>query len=541
MESILLGVINVFSIIMLLYSVGWLLIRGNKNRITYSFVLCQLLIVVWCMAQLLKIAALSRLQMLVAYDISYVGMCFIGPTWLLFCLYYSNKKPAIPLYIGLYGIAIFHYLVVLTNELHHLFYTYFEMDGTQAEGLLFKTHIFYTYGCIIAGIILIYGSFINRLQKIAVLSSAIIPFLLNVCYLSHLFQWEGDITPAAFSVSSILIMLAAYRYHFLNVNALAFDKAFRMVSEGIVIYNKSGKITYVNYAVTNFFPITINDSIDQFFQLAVSYDKTLVDNREISESEHMLCVENNRTFQVKKYNHFDKKKHYVATTMIFTDMTRHYELLARTKELAVSNQCLAIEKERNRIAQEVHDTTGHTLTMIQSLMNLSQLELDNQDINNLKEYLSQAKQLANHGIKELRCSINNLRQQSSYELVTQGILQLTRQVKELEIEVCIQGEDHPRYSHLSVVLYESMREVITNCLRYAKATHMDVILKFRETSVELYVFDNGIGCEKIIEGNGLTGIRTRIEGAGGTVKVISNSMEGFQTIIKLPLNDGGNI
>ena len=61
---------------------------------------------------------------------------------------------------------------------------------------------------------------------------------------------------------------------------------------------------------------------------------------------------------------------------MFTDVGKYYQLLEQEQELAVSNQKLAIEQERNRIAQEVHDTTGHTLTMINSLLKLIRIEYE---------------------------------------------------------------------------------------------------------------------------------------------------------------------
>ena len=63
---------------------------------------------------------------------------------------------------------------------------------------------------------------------------------------------------------------------------------------------------------------------------------------------------------------------------------------------------------------------------------------------------------------------------------------------------------------------------------------MDVILKFGADSLSLYMFDNGKGCLHIEEGNGIRGIRQRTEQAGGTVRFISESGEGFQIYICLP-------
>ena len=152
----------------------------------------------------------------------------------------------------------------------------------------------------------------------------------------------------------------------------------------------------------------------------------------------------------------------------------------------------------------------------------------------IREYLSQAQGLAGSGIRELRCSINNLRQSASYGLITQGVCQLAGSVKEFEVEVEIQGKDRPEYSNLSPVVYECLREAITNCLKYANASHMDVILKFG-SSLNLYIFDNGQGCGKIEEGNGMVGIRRRVEHAGGKVRILSGQEEGFQIYISLPL------
>lgn len=91
---------------------------------------------------------------------------------------------------------------------------------------------------------------------------------------------------------------------------------------------------------------------------------------------------------MKRYVYRDKQGRVVAGNLMFTDVGKYYELLRQGRELAVSNQKLAIEIERNRIAQEVHDTVGHTLTMIPSLIRLLKVQYGE------SEYLEQAQELA---------------------------------------------------------------------------------------------------------------------------------------------------
>ena len=86
-------------------------------------------------------------------------------------------------------------------------------------------------------------------------------------------------------------------------------------------------------------------------------------------------------------------------------------------------------------------------------------------------------------------------------------------------------------------MYDNCRETITNALRYSEADRIDVILKFLEDRVEMYILDNGKGCKEISEHNGLRGIRERTEGLGGSVRFSSVSGEGFNTIIKIPIKE----
>lgn len=497
-----------------LYTAGWLLKKADRNRTTRALTACQFLIIIWCIPQLFTALPMTKGEKYLAYAVSYVGISFIGPAWLKFSSLYCGYRLKGWLEWLLFSVSAVNYSMMLTNETHHLFYRVFEITSV-VYGPVFTFHMCYTYLCVLAGMgVLLVNFKKNRVAPAhiaIIILSAAIPLGFNLLYLSKTVQSGFDLTPPAFALSSLLMLLAVFRYDFLDVNPMAFEKIFAEIGEAVVVYNRRGKITYLNRAAAEWFGIGTGDTLDQL------------------PAENEMTLQDGRRVERKQYLYHDRKGRLLAGNVMFTDVGKYYELLRQGRELAVSNQKLALEMERNRIAQEVHDTVGHTLTMIHSLIRLLKAEYGD------SEYLEQAQRLSSEGIRELRCSIQNLRRFDDREMVSQGIMQLARQVKEIEVEVEIKGEESAAYSYLSPVVYDCVREAITNCLRYAGATHMDVIVKFMEGSLGLYLFDNGRGCEEIREGNGIRGIRERVEKNGGQVRFLSAPGEGFQISIRFPV------
>ena len=181
------------------------------------------------------------------------------------------------------------------------------------------------------------------------------------------------------------------------------------------------------------------------------------------------------------------------------------------------------------------------MTMIQSYMKLAQVANQNTRQEEVSEYLLEARNLTSQGIKELRESINHLKEGAHNELVTQGVMQLANQVKEIPVEVTVKGEDSEKYSHLSRVIYDCVRESITNTLKYADASRMDIVVRFLPDCIDVMIGDDGCGCKDIVSNHGLSGIQRRIEEAGGTVRFRSDEGEGFLTRFHLPLSSKKHI
>lgn len=525
-----------------LYTSGWLLFKAGRNKNTLALAACQVLVIIWCVPLLFSGFLTTRTMKYVAYGISYAGISFIGPAWLEFSFGYCKKDPGPFIRRLLPGISVFNYVMFLTNESHNLFYRQFAVEAVE-YGPVFYFHMLFTYACVVGGMAVVFREFIKRrvdVRHLAVIClAAAVPLCFNCLYLSGTVKTGFDLTPPAFAWSSFLMLIAVFRYDFLDVNAMAFEHIFDSIAEGVLVYDRRGMLTYHNQAAEQWIGLEGNEDMESVNQKleAMGFPGPAMDG---GGGEALEAMQKNGTrLRMKQYQYKNSKGQTDAAAVILTDVSEFYQALKNKEELEFSERRLAVEQERNRIAQEVHDTTGHTLTMIQSLLRLMRAQMktgtpESQDA--VYEYMAQAQELVTGGIRELRCSINEMRQEKE-TTVTGTVADLAGRVKEIPVEVEIQGEDGQAYTGLAPVVYGILREAITNCLKYAAASRMDVIVKFEKDSLKLFIFDDGCGCESIRESNGIRGIRERAAKTGGTVRFFSAAGEGFQIYVNLPVKE----
>lgn len=230
------------------------------------------------------------------------------------------------------------------------------------------------------------------------------------------------------------------------------------------------------------------------------------------------------------------------------------ELMVKNQELAVLNQQLkehaatieelAIVKERNRVAREVHDTLGHTLTLLIMLIKVSRIKFE-EDPNESKDKLSQAVEIAQEGLEELRRSIMGLMPENSgnnniiHSLET---LIASAQKSGLEVDFSVNGEEF-YYKNLSIrssfsfndCIYKTCQEAITNSLRHGNATKIGIFLRFSPEKLVIFIIDNGRGCQNIRKGFGLKGMEGRVQSLNGHIIYGSDGEKGFNIHIEIPM------
>lgn len=209
------------------------------------------------------------------------------------------------------------------------------------------------------------------------------------------------------------------------------------------------------------------------------------------------------------------------------------------KEYADMSEKMAQTKERNRLAREIHDTLGHTLTGIAVGLDAC-MALIEIDPNLTKKQLEKLSHVSREGIKDIRRSVNELRPDSLERLnldvairkmiTDMSHMSNTKIYFDTNIRKLKFAEDEEN------AIYRVIQESITNSLRHGKATRIWITLNKVDGEIQLVIRDNGEGCVDMKSGFGTRHIRERIEMLRGTVSF--DGRNGFTVTANIPIRWG---
>jgi two-component system sensor histidine kinase UhpB len=196
----------------------------------------------------------------------------------------------------------------------------------------------------------------------------------------------------------------------------------------------------------------------------------------------------------------------------------------------------AQEGERLRVAQELHDEVGQTLTGI--LLGLSRaLRTAPGD---LAPQLEQMLETTRASIEDVRRIAQRLRPEPLEDLGLAGALQsLSRRLCErsdLHIHCRIPDDFPPQSPERELVIYRVAQEAVTNVIRHADAASIGITLRASGDRLTLSVRDDGRGLRAAsLESGGVRGMRERASLVGGTLQVTSAPRAGTEVCLTIPL------
>ena len=202
--------------------------------------------------------------------------------------------------------------------------------------------------------------------------------------------------------------------------------------------------------------------------------------------------------------------------------------------LALSEK-IAEDRERKRIAREIHDTLGHALTGISAGIDAVKVLVDI-DTNRAKEQLNNVSVVVRDGIRDVRGSLNKMRPGAlENNTLKEALIKITREyeaISNLEIHLLYKWDNIDLDIAKEDIVFRVIQESITNSVRHGHAKTIWIELLEEEEAYVMTIQDDGVGFDELHYGYGLKQMQERLMIIGGSVRF--ENRDGFYTHIKIP-------
>ncbi|MDF2660607.1 MAG: histidine kinase [Paenibacillus sp.] len=217
------------------------------------------------------------------------------------------------------------------------------------------------------------------------------------------------------------------------------------------------------------------------------------------------------------------------------------QVVERTRDLEKSMQAtsealaeMTVYAERTRIAQEIHDIVGHTLTST-----ILQIEagkrLLHKDMDSATTRLGEAQDLVRHSLNEIRNSVHMLKEDKYYDIeaALQLLIEDTERNTGVRIHAVIDPISHISFMHKKVI-YHALQEGLTNGIRHGRADAFSFSLRDEGSQLLFRLADNGAGGGEIEMGFGLKMMRDRVRQLRGILDIDTEPGKGCMLRINFP-------
>ncbi len=193
-------------------------------------------------------------------------------------------------------------------------------------------------------------------------------------------------------------------------------------------------------------------------------------------------------------------------------------------------QQLAVIAERERIARDLHDILGHTLSSIALKAELAEKLLKQEKMQEVQQHLSDLHHIARESLSLVRQTVSGYKHRG----LSGEVIQLCDKLRQNGFSVDLNGEIPTLTARAETALILALTELTTNVLRHSKGNHCQLSFNVSDENIIISLHDNG-SIKSITPGNGLNGIQERLHALAGDISAqISN---GCRFDITLPAHE----
>jgi signal transduction histidine kinase len=408
------------------------------------FTLMMASIAIWSIGYGLELASTALPQMILLIQLEYIGVVTLPVAWFFFCLNLSGKecwyhKP-LNLVVTLI-IPVVTLIFAWTNTYHHLMFKTISLatDGpfplaNLERGIWYYVFTGYFYLLLACGCYLIFVRFRNsdrmyQNQNYSILVAAFIPWLAHLASLAGVRPFgHVDITPFAFILTTVFILLGIYRFKLFDIIPVAREKVLELMQDGFFVLDSKNRVIDHNKAVyryleaghpKNLIGVRIEELLNDKPELS-----NLLATRQTGKVEFSL-IEDEKQYYLKAETLFiaDNKLSNNFTIIKFQDLTSitndAIRARAQTAELAKLNQL------KDRIFSIIaHDLRGPLVNLSEVLKMIDNDQISNDEFKQLAPTLNKdiiyttdllenilhwsRSQLKGYGIKKELFNLRNL-------------------------------------------------------------------------------------------------------------------------------------
>jgi signal transduction histidine kinase len=218
----------------------------------------------------------------------------------------------------------------------------------------------------------------------------------------------------------------------------------------------------------------------------------------------------------------------------------HARQSARLHEVEAARQ---IAEENGRVARDVHDAVGHHLTAIRMQAGAARHVLRSDDVPPVAgTALATIDGLAAAALTDVRCLLDDLRAAPTLA-GRAGVQALARRLTTAECPIGVTDDDPDVRLPAAVARagYRVLQEAVTNAVRHAGATRIDIRIGRGRREITITVTDDGKAGppECATAGHGLRGMRERIDALGGSLRIEAREPHGWTVVAVLPVAEAG--
>jgi signal transduction histidine kinase len=227
---------------------------------------------------------------------------------------------------------------------------------------------------------------------------------------------------------------------------------------------------------------------------------------------------------------------YFAVRIAHREALARQALAAANAELKVTAGLLDISsrtEERLRIARDLHDLLGHHLTALSLNLEVATHLTSGE----AKESIEKSKAITKELLGDVRAVVSRLREDEPVDLATAlNALRTSIATPALHIDLENVAVSDPAVAQVAL---RAVQEIVTNAVRHSGARNLWLRLSTSDHTLDVDARDDGAGTDTIEFGNGLRGIRERVEQVRGSLEVSSMRGRGFSVHITLPVGSAG--